>query len=239
MTDLLKSALWYAKRGWFVLPLLPGRKTPATEHGFKDASTDTEIIKAWWKRWPKANIGIATGRSDLVVIDIDVKQGRLGPEAWTDILEATGKEIENTPTTATPSKGTHLYYKREGLNIGCSAGKLGPGLDVRGVGGYAIAPPSVTPQGEYVWEMDLGIHDLPLLPLHPQIVSRLQESGERAEIIPARIPDGIQHYTLVSLAGTMRRRGMPISPSYPPVSSWNCPARMWIMMPIPRVAMAR
>ncbi len=50
------SALRLAGEGKPVFPLKPLGKTPLTEHGFKDATTDQEQIQAWWKEWPDANI---------------------------------------------------------------------------------------------------------------------------------------------------------------------------------------
>lgn len=58
---LLTAALRYAERGLPVFPCKPGKKVPLTAHGFKDATTDPAVIKTWWKKHPKANIGVATG----------------------------------------------------------------------------------------------------------------------------------------------------------------------------------
>src|SRR5260370_16132888 len=84
---MLKAALRYAKEGWPVFALhsvgpegctcgdsecSDEGKHPRTAHGFKDATTDTHIVRTWWKKWPNANIGIATGtESGIVVLDID------------------------------------------------------------------------------------------------------------------------------------------------------------------------
>src|SRR5260221_12533215 len=78
---LLDAALAYAAQGIPVFPLAPGMKVPAISkdeggRGFHDATTDTERIRRWWKRWPRANIGIPTGSaSGWVVIDIDPRHG--------------------------------------------------------------------------------------------------------------------------------------------------------------------
>src|SRR5690606_8197139 len=64
----LKAALAYARQGWAVFPLKPGqKKPPLTTHGYKDATTDPEAIRAWWGKWPAANIGLACGASGVVV----------------------------------------------------------------------------------------------------------------------------------------------------------------------------
>src|SRR5690348_15513877 len=62
-----------AKRGIPVFPCAPSEKQPLTPHGFHDASTDAEVVAAWWRRWPEANIGIPTGAASGVdVVDVDV-----------------------------------------------------------------------------------------------------------------------------------------------------------------------
>ena len=73
---MLDAALRYAGRGLLVLPCRPRQKTPATDHGLKDATDDPGLIKAWWTQWPNANVAIRTGaESDLVVLDVDGEHG--------------------------------------------------------------------------------------------------------------------------------------------------------------------
>lgn len=114
-----------------------------------EATRDQSKIAAWWARWPLANVAIATGaRSGLVVIDCDRKPG-------VDGLKSLAKILRVPPTTKvihTGSGGVHFYYRHPGWGVPCSAGVLGPGIDVRGDGGYVIAPPSThISGGHYVW----------------------------------------------------------------------------------------
>lgn len=139
MADALTAALEYAARGWHVFPCKPGEKTPATPHGFKDATTDEETIRAWWARTPAANVAIATGRvSGLVVVDIDPKNG--GSLEWQMLVAQNGEPV--APRVRTPSGGTHLYFACPDAGFPSKVG-IRPGIDTRGDGGYVLAPPSV------------------------------------------------------------------------------------------------
>jgi hypothetical protein len=146
---LLKAALAYARRGIPVFPCEPGGKAPLTHSGFWDATTDARRIKTWWDRWPYANVGVPTGeRSGLLILDIDPRAG--GPESLA-ALERTGGPLPETTKARTGGGGVHVFFRypaEEGVRN--SAGRLGPGLDVRGEGGYVIVPPSRT-QSAYEW----------------------------------------------------------------------------------------
>ena len=157
--DLLRqTALAYAQRyGWPVFPLAPGAKIPPQgTHSFKDASTDPDDIRHWWARWPGANIGLACGADGLVVVDLDVKGEADGIETWRQLVE--GHNIAYTTLAShIPSGGWHLIYRcPPGIQIGSSAGTLGPGVDVRSQGGYIVLPPSILRGGDpprrYAWQ---------------------------------------------------------------------------------------
>ena len=120
----------------------PG-KHPCTPNGVKDATNDRTIIKEWWRRWPDANIGIATGRtSGIFVLDVD---GNAGKESLTE-LQAEHGRLPKTVTVQT-GKGRHRYFRCDGARVGNSAGRLGKGIDVRGDGGYVVAAGSVHVSG--------------------------------------------------------------------------------------------
>lgn len=77
MNDLLDAAIAYAAMGWHIFPCKPLQKVPATLHGVKDATTDPDKIRAWWNRWPEANIGLACGEaSGVYVVDVDVDEAK-------------------------------------------------------------------------------------------------------------------------------------------------------------------
>lgn len=141
----LDMAQKLAGHGLAVIPVQPRGKTPLTSHGCKDASTIPETINAWWARWPDANIGIATGAiSGIWVLDIDGDDG----ESSLRRLEEQNSPLPTTVEVISGGKGRHLYFRYPALlRINNSARKLGAGLDVRGDGGYIVAPPSVHPSG--------------------------------------------------------------------------------------------
>lgn len=132
-----------------MFPCEPGGKRPLTYNGFWDATTDPRRIRDWWGRWPTANVGVPTGgRSDLLVLDVDSRGG--GFESLT-VLERENGSLPKTARARTGGGGVHVFFRYPaGETVRSSAGTLGPGLDVRGEGGYVVVPPSRT-QSAYEW----------------------------------------------------------------------------------------
>lgn len=162
------------------------------QHGVKDATTDKERIRSWWRAAPESNIGLATGEaSGLVVVDLD---GEEGMRAWEQLL--VGRDPINTLTSVTGGGGRHLFFRRPGgVEIRNSARKLGPGIDVRGDGGYVVVPPSKT-EGRYRWlvrgvkpapmpawlaEMLTTKHEPPVRPVPPRPLPRPGDGSTREE----------------------------------------------------------
>jgi len=146
---LLNAALAYARRGIPVFPCEPGAKRPLTRNGHWDATTDPRVIERWWKQWPSANVGVPTGmKSGVVVLDVDLDDSGLESLAK---LERAGAPAPKTARARTGRGGIHIFFRHPTEpEIRNSAGLLGPGLDVRGEGGYVVVPPSRT-QGTYEW----------------------------------------------------------------------------------------
>ena len=128
-------------------------KYPLTSHGFKDATTDPDQVDWWWRRAPWANIGVATGPSGLVVVDLD---GLKATNWWQAHQERHGAV---STLTAKTSRGLHLYFSGSASS---TAGKLHPGVDTRGRGGYVVCPPSAHSTGHvYAWVTDDPVAQLP------------------------------------------------------------------------------
>jgi Bifunctional DNA primase/polymerase, N-terminal/Domain of unknown function (DUF4386)/Primase C terminal 1 (PriCT-1) len=206
---MLAAALSYVETGLRVFPLKPCSKVPATLDGLKSATTDVEQVRAWWQRWPNANVAIRTGAdSGVVVLDIDVQHGGAGSLGE---LERCHGELPKTARVLTGGGGQHVYFRHPGREIRNSAGKLGAGLDVRGDGGYVVAPPSVHENGRaYKWmrTLDRGIADVPAWLLED---AEKRRNGGPAEPVDEMIPEGRRREALLSLAGTLRRRGLGAS----------------------------
>ena len=168
---LLEHALEYARRGFLVFPCDPdprsrnakqpliardkdgsGDPIPRTG-GFYKATDDEATIRKWWTRYPNALIGLRMGRvAKVFAIDPDRPKKAGDPdgmEAWADLAAAHGAPL--THTHVTPRGGRHLLFVYpDHLNITNSTGSLPKGIDVRGEGGYVIAPPSrLLDGGEY------------------------------------------------------------------------------------------
>jgi putative DNA primase/helicase len=161
----LEFALRAAERGWPVLPLYSvedgectcgiqdcskAGKHPFTSHGVKDATTDKNQIRAWWRENPNANIGIATGTtSKLVVLDIDPRNG--GDESLRQLEEECGA-LPNCPTVLTGGGGKHFYFRLpSGVAVKSKRG-LRPGIDVCAEGSYVVAVGSTHKSGGgYSW----------------------------------------------------------------------------------------
>jgi hypothetical protein len=134
-----EAALVYAGRyGWRVFPVSPDKR-PLTAHGRSDATTDQPVIRDWFDRWPRALAAVATGaESGVVAIDVDVSHNVHGP----DSLEELGVAFHPATWSAhSPSGGFHLLFRHPDHFVKTVAGKLGPGLDVRGDGGSLTLPP--------------------------------------------------------------------------------------------------
>jgi Bifunctional DNA primase/polymerase, N-terminal len=142
---VLDHALAYARRGWPVFPCKPGGKTPATAHGFHDATTHPAQITDWFARHPNRNLAIATGQPGPDVLDVDVHPSGTGFPAL-ERLTTAGLTQGAAAWVTTPSRGVHGYYTGSRQRNGHLAAQH---LDFRSAGGYVLAPPSVVDGHRY------------------------------------------------------------------------------------------
>lgn len=226
----LFAALQYASIGWQVLPLhaidaagkctcknpkcsAPG-KHPLTQHGLQDATKDPTIISQWWSRWPFANVGIATGTvSNLVVLDIDPRHN--GDDTLFDLEVSNGK-LPLTLEALTGGGGKHILFSHPGRRIpNDSKGIIfGQGIDVRGDGGYIVAPPSIhVSKNQYDWEASSDpITDKPI-PMPGWMLQKFptnnnRASGQSNNGTGKKAKSGNRNITLTQIGGSLRRQGL-------------------------------
>jgi hypothetical protein len=217
-----QAALALAEQGIPVFPCRPQDKKPLIKHGFKDATTDPAQIRAWWRKWPEALIGTPTGQTTgWLVIDVDP------PDGETSLLELEARlgKLPETRVVRTPSGGRHLYFAMPQADIGGSASKLAPNIDIRTNGGYIISAPSWNLEGAYVELTDTEPAELP--PAWVRALSEAKpgktkpkfvratvatESKTAALLDRARIRDGVpegeRDDSLFRLACSYRTRGL-------------------------------
>jgi Bifunctional DNA primase/polymerase, N-terminal len=146
MSSRQDAAVRYAGAGWPVFPCKPDAKEPATRHGVLDAETDPQTVTRWWSRHPDANVAIATGAPGPTVLDVDIANGKPGHESLNEVIRAS---LVPSPMALirTPSGGSHLYFEGDAQGNGSMPKH---GLDLRGKGGYVVAPPSTVGGRPYV-----------------------------------------------------------------------------------------
>jgi hypothetical protein len=152
-----ETAVLLASRGLKVFPCEPDLKSPAIAGGFKSASTNVRLSGEWvrftspsehagaWFHIADCNLAFEPGAIGVLIVDIDPKSG--GDESWA-ALEAEHGKTPATLEVSTPSGGRHLYFHGIGPS---TAKKLGRGIDTRGIGGYALLPPSSINGRHYTW----------------------------------------------------------------------------------------
>lgn len=211
-SGLVNAAIGFADRRVPVFPLHPRTKKPATEHGLKDATANVNQVSQWWRQMPDANIGLVTGpRSRCWVLDIDNNKDG---EASLRRLEAKHGDLPASVETITGSGGRHLLFAWPRIGPGprnsASSEALGKGIDVRGDGGYIVAPPSIHPNGRhYEWSVDSASKIVPAPPWLLRLALDANQSigaGRWREIVGKPIEDGTRNASLTSVVGMLLRK---------------------------------
>lgn len=221
MGAMLDAALAYAARGWPVFPCSPRDKRPLVaadrDHagksikgtgGLKKASTDTDQLRIWWSQWPDAMIGVAMGGNGLFVLDFDPRIDDATGEEWTldrlkgELEEQIGGALPVSLAVRTPSGGVHVYLNQPAGNPIRNRGNLPRHVDVRGEGGYVIAPPSVMQDGRrYRWlrdDAEAAIVDAPAA-LVAILQPRKAAKNGQPLLKVAGGADGIERYVQIAL----------------------------------------
>lgn len=185
-------------------------KHPKTSHGFYDASSNEQQIREWWRRAPKANIGMATGvDNNFLVLDVDPPHG--GDKTLVQLEDKYG-QLPQTLRAKTGSGGEHIIFQHvDGLS-NC-VGAIGDGLDIRTQGGYIVVAPSLHPSGQrYEWKtVNATLEHAPIW-LIDEIKRR---GGAEADVglglgqldywlrIAGGVREGERHVVILKLAGLL------------------------------------
>lgn len=200
------------KCGFNVIPILPKSKTPALD-SWKDLQerlvTDEEI-QDWWGRYPELNVAVVTGSiSGVVVVDVDDPQALAG--------------LPPTRMVSTPNGGYHLYYKHPGGRVRNGV-KVKPGIDIRGDGGYVVAPPSELENGHYTWiDASAPLAEFPLWLLEKTLAVAVKDESEEPwykELLQG-VPVGQRDNAAIRLAGRWIRRGLSDEEVLALLLTWN------------------
>lgn len=192
-SSALAQALALGSLGYKIVPLPPGEKYPKGLAKWQERATDDATqITDWWGTG-EAGIGWAMGRqpngTNLVAIDVDVADGKQGKATLAALVRDYDltELVRNTVVSITGSGGRHIVVEVGDTDI--TNRILGPGLDLRGEGGFIVVPPSVHPNGErYRWMEGRSPFDLDPAPASAALVEFLAGRGEGRETEPGPQP---------------------------------------------------
>ena len=218
-----QAALWFAARGYPILPLHSVTEAggctcgnsdcesvgkhpfaPLAPHGLKDATVETGIIRAWFEKHYWLGYGIVT--DELLVIDVDARHG--GLETWQELTGQPTRAPLHTWQVRTGGGGLHVMLKN---TPDIRSGKLDTGVDIRGIGGYIVGPTCLHKSGKrYEWLQQCSPKDAPLAEPPEWLLCVIRARShlgrptslqEWRKIAATRVLDGERNTTLLRLAG--------------------------------------
>jgi len=259
VTEILqKHIALYLELGFSILPLHRPVRTPdgfrcscsnpncsspgkhpfarLVPHGLRDASSNPGTVHSWFGDG-NVNIGIVTGAtSGVFVIDIDPRHG--GDESLA-ALEARFGPLPATWRFLTGGGGEHIVFQHPGNVIPNSANKLGVGIDIRGDGGYIVAPPSMHMSGRpYAISVDHHPDEISLSEAPSWLLERLtrrptplttpgnkhadrMEQSDWRKIVTRSVPEGQRNQTIASVTGHLLRHRVDPFVTLALITAWN------------------
>lgn len=208
MSNCLDWAIYYAKCGYSIIPVRPDKRPWLAWTRYQQERADEALIRHWWDKWPQAGVGIVTGAvSGLVVVDMDTEEAH---EAVDGLLP----ESCITPIARTQSGGYHYYFKHPGYEVGNSAGRI-EHVDVRGDGGYVVAPPTNGEKGKYAWQNGTGMGKVPVSDLPESLVVSLNLKNnyinncqQKSTSVNISFEQGHRDQSLFHVANSLVKGGM-------------------------------
>lgn len=189
-----EEALKYLGLGFSIIPV-KADKHPylSTWKEYQGRRASAEEVEAWWEKWPSANIAIITGAiSGIVVVDIEA-----------------GGSIGNLPATITArtgGQGWHLYYRHPGTDVSNGV-RIAELTDIRGDGGYVLAPPSISSKGPYEWSVSFADAEMQAYPvevirkLHEKVVSVPETTTSWRDLEKEDRHEGARNDTATTIVG--------------------------------------
>lgn len=195
----LSEALKLTKHGWSIIPVGENKKPLINWNEYQQRQATEQEIRRWFSSWPKANIGVVTGKlSNLLVLDLDAKHNRSSKEF----------QIPVTICSNTGGGGEHIFFQYPSFEVRNSAGViLGLGVDIRGEGGYVVLPPSLHQSGKYYeWRESCSPFDLEPAEIPEWLKDNLQETTKNSndrlyQKDLQSVVEGTRNETAVSVAG--------------------------------------
>ncbi|KQC08229.1 MAG: hypothetical protein APR62_05195 [Smithella sp. SDB] len=205
IVSTLEWAEFYLSQGFSLIPLLPKDKTPAIQ--WKEYQhrkpTQAELIK--WFSNGRNNIGIVTGKiSGIAVIDLDSEAA---------LNFAKQNDFSDTPSVKT-GKGCHLYYKYpDNIEVRNFQKRDDlPDIDLRGDGGYVVAPPSIHSSGNvYQWVKNKSSNDIPVSANFPSIIIRNKENINSIRELCQGVPQGKRNDSIFRITCALKKNGLDIN----------------------------
>ena len=220
--SLAEAAVVYASAGFPVLPVHKDKR-PACPRGVHNANPDPAVARQRWAAEHGANVGLATG-DRFIVIDIDPRNG--GDVSFAE-LEGELGELPRTAVAETGGGGDHIYLRCPPGVVVRGRNNLRPGVDVKAVGGYAVAPPSIHQNGNrYRWRCLETFQDVP--PAWLEAINSKKRKGDakatgssRESDVGSRIGEGGRNEALTRFAGRLRHLGMDEEEIYAALTTFN------------------
>ncbi|MGC9935238.1 bifunctional DNA primase/polymerase [Priestia aryabhattai] len=202
-------------------------KHPRVKNGVKEATTSLDIINKWWRKWPEANIGIATGKPNgFITLDIDPRHG--GDDSLNNLVDQYAS-LPETIEAVTGGGGRHILFKSQGQIKNRT--NIVPGVDVRGDGGYIVGSPSLHISGNrYEWELSSRPLEVPLESMPEWLLKMIAEPEQDKSIkkserywleILQGVGEGERNMTAASFAGYLLRHGITAPVTFELMILWN------------------
>jgi putative DNA primase/helicase len=223
--SLVEHALKYEKQGWFVLPVNPVKKQPLIKWAHrKNKRPAAEEIQGWYKKWPNARIGVATGScSGVDAVDLD------GPQACERFHALYGTPETIAQTTGRDGGGVHLFFKHNGHGLINVSGKNeNKGIDLRTDGGFVVVAPSSHKSGKhYQWSninpAEDGLDDL--LEMPADVIKHFKRhtgvNPRREPITLEPVENGARNDTLTRIVGKWISQGLDRETVLLAANGWN------------------